>query len=514
MKQFLKQYKELGRNTILKAKCKIKNYQKTFLITLFVGIIIHLFALTNKLIHGDELAFLFDKGNSTILGRWFLDVTKYIFPNYSMPAFNGFIALILLSLSACLISEILEIKHDLNKILIGLILISFPTITCTMSYMFTVHSYMLALLMAILSVYFGKKNKKTFWCLSVVLLTLSLGIYQAYISITATLFLLILISKTLYGENIKNIVLEALKFFIILVISLILYAIINKIVINILNVELSSYQGVSTMGNYRLKGIWNGIVAAYKYVFSSFFEKNVMTPMSALRITYIVCFIFNIVSISVKICKNKENILNSVVVIFFVLLLPITMNIIYILNEKVQVYAVMLLGYSFIFISSILIIDNNQKPNFLERIIKLLLIIQIFFCTILANENYLQMHIAYENAYSFYESLISRITQTEGFDAETKIVIVGNYYSKELNNMEEFSELLPTNTFTSSFEVINAYSKLNFIKYYIGFEGDFIDENEARNVLKNNEEFINMPKYPYYGSIKKIEDLLVVKLSE
>ena len=154
MQNFLNIYKKLEDKIILIIKKFIKEYNQIFLITLFLGIIIHLFAITNKLMNWDEIGFLFSKGNSYELGRWLLDSTKYIFPNISLPVFNGIISLVLLSFTTIFIIDILEIKSKLNRILIGGILVSFPSITST--YMFTCHSYMLALFMAVLSVYLAK----------------------------------------------------------------------------------------------------------------------------------------------------------------------------------------------------------------------------------------------------------------------------------------------------------------------------------------------------------------------
>lgn len=513
MNKYLESYKKIENVAIEKIKKVVNDNKKVFLITVLMGIIIHLFALTNKLIHPDELAFLFTKGNSLILGRWLLDITSYVFPNFSMPTFNGIMALILLALSSCLISNILEIKHDFNKILVGLILMTFPTITCTLTYMFTVHSYMLSLLMAVLAVYFGKKDKKVFWCLSIILLTLSLGIYQAYISVTATLFIFVLIKDTFRESDNKKIIWKALRFLCILLASLMMYAVVNKIVIQVSGVQLADYQGVSSMGHYTITGILHGIIEAYKHIFSPFFGKNVITPMNKLRVIYVICFWLSIIFVASRIWKNKKNKLNSLFSVIFIVLLPIAMNMMYILNEEVKVYAVMLLGDSFIFISLILLLDAYKGIEYyFDRIAKLLLIAQIFLFTILANENYLQMHISYQNAYAFYQGILSQVMQTEGFTPETKIVIAGDYYSNELTKTEQFSSLLPIGEFSPNFMLVNAYSKLNFIRYYIGFNGNLT--LEVKEELKNSEEFKNMPLYPYYGSVKKIDDTIVIKLSE
>ena len=126
--------------------------------------------------------------------------------------------------------------------------------------------------------------------------------------------------------------------------------------------------------------------------------------------------------------------------LFFIFLLPLTMNMIYILNESTNInpHALVKLGNCFIFINLILLLDSDNDQNYVDRIAKLLIMVQLFIYATLANQCYLQMNMAYENTYAFYEGIVSTITQTEGFDAETKIVIIGEYKSKELNQMEQF----------------------------------------------------------------------------
>ena len=116
MKKCIDTYKRLENEMICKMKKFAIEYKQVFFVTLFIGIIIHLFVLTNKLLNWDEIGFLFSKGNSYILGRWLLDSTRYIFPNISLPAFNGMISLILLSVISVFIVDILEIKSKLNVI--------------------------------------------------------------------------------------------------------------------------------------------------------------------------------------------------------------------------------------------------------------------------------------------------------------------------------------------------------------------------------------------------------------
>ena len=65
----------------------------------------------------------------------------------------------------------------------------------------------------------------------------------------------------------------------------------------------------------------------------------------------------------------------------------------------------------------------------------------------------------------------------------------------------------------SNYEMITAYSKENFIKNYIGVDFNYATEEEINN-LKTKNEVQEMELYPYDNSIKKIDDIIVVKFSD
>ena len=180
-----------------------------FFSTLILGLAAHMFALTNKIPFDDDLPFLFDKGASTVSGRYGLEVMRFIMPDYSMPWIYGIMSLIILALASCLIVRIFNIRNKIFQVLLGGLLISFPSETGTMSYMFTAAPYALALLMVVFSVFVFSKNFKSKWVISPLLLAFSCSIYQGYFSFAAS-FCVLLMIQTLITEE-KSAV-ETLKF--------------------------------------------------------------------------------------------------------------------------------------------------------------------------------------------------------------------------------------------------------------------------------------------------------------
>ena len=60
-------------------------------------------------------------------------------------------------------------------------------------------------------------------------------------------------------------------------------------------------------------------------------------------------------------------------------------------------------------------------------------------------------------------------------------------------------------------DLINIYSRENFLRRYLGSDIPLASEAEAEK-LAATEEFAEMAEYPYYGSVKMIDGFVVVKL--
>ena len=504
-----------------------KNYKMMFIVTIIIGFIAHGFMLANKLPNHDDLQSTFSKGVTFELGRWGLELIKYISPNYSMPWFNGIMLLILIAISACLIARILGIKSKVKQCLLGAIMITYSSVTCTMAYMFTANSYGIAILLAILGAYFAiKMNKKLNLILSVICLILSLSIYQAYICITATLFIILLIKDCLKNEeNLKNIVLKGLKLLSILIVSLLLYLASVIIVNYITGSSLGEYQGANSIGSFSITGVVKGILSNYlvlpRLVFRDFYG---LSAGILLKIGYVISFI-SIFILAIMCLKRISKVSKGKAVVFVVLgiLIPLTMNALYLVNEKLEMHSLMVYSNLFILVLPLVLINELNKNfevskektiKYINNIIVGTLIIMTFKYITFANECYFELKLSYENMYSFYNTLVTRIESTPGFDENTKVALVGNYNGSLLtNNKLRFSDLEDFTGILKNYELITAYSKENFIRNYIG--ADFIYASaEEINYLVNNKEVQKMSNYPYDNSIKKIDNIIVIKFSD
>ena len=164
-----RRYGDMG-NTIHSILSRIEEkYKLTFISTCIAGLLTHLFMFTNLLPGNDQTMFYFNLGGTRSFGRWGLHVLQIKFPltdssiltGYGMPWVKGLISLCLIGVTACIVVAILDIKNHSICILTGTVLVTFPSVAATFSYMFTSSSYFLGLALAGAAAYWAKKSTKS-----------------------------------------------------------------------------------------------------------------------------------------------------------------------------------------------------------------------------------------------------------------------------------------------------------------------------------------------------------------
>lgn len=145
-------------------KKKINIQQKvTFISTLIIGFIAHFFVLTNVLNNYDNIKCTpIGAGSGVSSGRWMLslvnDVWHKFWGVYNFTLFNGLVSILFVVLSACIIVHIFDVKDFLNCVLIGGMLISFPSITSMLFFTYTAPYYSLAIFLSVVAVLFWKNG--------------------------------------------------------------------------------------------------------------------------------------------------------------------------------------------------------------------------------------------------------------------------------------------------------------------------------------------------------------------
>ena len=473
-----------------------------FFAALAFGLAAHMFAFANKLVNADEIESLFGKGATVTSGRWGLEAVKLIFPDYSMPWLYGVVSLVLLAVSVCLIVRLFEIKSPLMRVLLVGMIAAFPSQTGTFCFMFTSAPYALAFLFAVLAAYLTCRGGRWSFIAAAVLLTLSLGIYQAYIALTASLMLLYAVRLCLDGEQrFKSIARYLLRALAVLVAALAVYG-----------AEFNDY--VRTNANSA--GILGRVRTAYDFfVYYFTYREYALITSELSRWAHIVLMALIAAGTVYAAAKKLRRGEAAEGALLFVLtaLLPLAVNCMFLAMSKDSIHTLVIYSFIAVYILAAMLAEHlaggaslwqRAARDAVYVILAVVLLGNVYF----ANEVYLEMYLEYENAYSFYSILLSRAENTEGFESGTKLALIG----RQDNAVTTFDGKIDLGYITGpSRGLINAYSRENFIRRYLGSNVPLATAEEC-DALAATAEFADMAEYPYYGSIKMIDGYVVVKL--
>lgn len=492
----------------------MQKYKIPILSGFFWGMATYMFVFTNKLVNPDEVSQLFGKGATLSSGRWGIDLLTFVFPNFSVPWLYGISTLFLVITGACITISIFDIKSKILQILLVGAIVSFPSLIGTFAYMFTSPVYGVSFLLAVSSVYYLKKNTRIGYAIGIILLVFSLSIYQSYISIATSYCLLLIIKGLLEKQkSIPTLAKNSFTYVFLLAFSLLLYYGLTQILFTFYRTGFNDYAAKNT--SLTLSSIPSSVKIAYHTFWNMLLENQYgIIPIGWSQIAHFACLFFII--LKAILWMRKQNVLPSIFFLLLLILFPLSVNCIFLFTDQNAIHTLVVYSFISFYILTIIILEGTSSNSYVpmhvytKNMTEIALLVIIFTNVYVGNEVYLKMYLSYENTYAFYSSLMSQIKMTPSFSSETKLALIGDT-TELIYPYEEFENI---NNITGANGIsVNSYSRNNFIKYYLGFDIEFANDAEINEIVQT-VDFINMDIYPYYGSIKKIGDFLVVKLGK
>ena len=497
-----------------------KNWKIALISTFVIGMIVHIYKFTNTLLGHDSVYNFYSDQNIVGSGRCFLSLACGISSYFDLPWINGLLSIIYISLTSVIIVEIFQIKNPVAIIISGGLLVTFPGITETLFFGFTADGYMLAMLLAALSVYFSRIQEKRIYMLilSGVCLCLSCGIYQSYVSfalICAVCYFVYEMMENKYSNKeyfkwIRNQV-------IIYILALAVYYIIWKLCLFVQGVEANDYQGISDVGKIDISAIPQGISNTITTIVTFFLEWNILehdiTLYAILNIVFIIFFIVGLIIAFVKSQIIKRKLQFILAIICLIICVPASC-IWYFVSSDVGYRPMMLVSLCIIYIFAVFLFNrwNNAK---LSNIACVLFSIIIFNFSLMANISYYYLDKENEKSFSMGTEMMIRIHEYESKYEINNIAIVGE--RTELTDIRKNSEVsYRVPLLMSLIETDLLFDRnhiMNYLKYVHGLDLESLSF-EKLETLTNSEEVKKMSVWPSLDSLKVIDDTLVIKISD
>lgn len=507
---------------------KREQIKYTVIVSMLIALLTHGYRFFNSIYTHDSLLMIVQNDNAwqISLGRFFQPFIILLRGNITSGWLVGFLAAIWWTLAVLIIVIYFDLKNKVVITLISGIMISNLTvINGNAAFLPWVDIFGLALVVSLIGIFLASDDNIAKNGIGILLLTVSLGLYQAYIEVAITIAIIILICELAKGERIKCIAIKAAKMLACGVAAGGLYFLLWKVSQKCFGIWTSTgNNGFAHTGDFGGKGLFDFIGEAYRYFFSILFNDVQFSTFSqgskiwevVGKASLLLTIAFIIYSIVLNSIINKPPVINVILQFILLAIFPLGANCVYILDKGIH-HTLMNYSFYLIYVFALIlwekkheVIANEMKKA--KRIVPAIIVVAIFFVVwsniVFANQIYQRIQLTEKATVSLFTRIVSDIEDEEGYvPGETPVVFLGNFEdSPYLSNIQGFEQL-------------NLYGMGKTLATYNGLEeavlNYYINANiNIQNVGQYTDEMKKLPNYPAKDSIQFIEDCLVVKISD
>lgn len=505
--------------------CRMKSPQAVAVFSAFVlGLLIHGFGLVNVLHNYDDIwQQPMGYGTGLSSGRWLLTIAGDFLMrqgfSFNLPLLNGVLFLLMVALCAGLIVEMLKIENRTSAALFGVFFAVFPAVTSALFFRYTAIYYGFSMLLAVLAAWVLQKNK---WglVLSAVFTAMSCGIYQAYVPITVTLLVLMLLRQSMEGEvEAKKLFSRGLYYCVALLFGILLYYLALKVSLVLYNTSLSNYKGIDNMGKISL----GALPSLLKRTLGSLCKMPIydycgLANIPLLKIAYILLvLVMGGVIIYLMFTRvNKPGL--RLLTVLLCLVLPFSLNFVVIMCPDTEIYTLMVSSISLmpcVGLMAVELLPENKKALLIQKCLMGILAVMIFAYGYYANVNYTSMYFSNRQVENYMNTLVTQVRMSDGFTPDKRWALLGDIsdplMEESLYDGWRNGVTYGGNRFSD--DLLNQYSRMNWVTHYLGYKIPLASEEEKQN-LWISEKVKAMPCWPSQGSIQVIGDTVVVKFQD
>ena len=474
-----------------------------FCAALVFGLSAHGFWLTNKIPFDDDLPNMWNKGATSVSGRYGLELLRLVMPDRSMPWIYGLMSLIFLALAVCVTVRLFEIRSRVLQVLLAGVFVSFPAETGTIDYLFTAAPYAFALLLTVAGVWLFAADTRGRWIAAPLLIAFSCSIYQGYFAFASGLCVIWMIRALICTEESpRRVLADGLRLLAMLLASLALYALVILLFSRLLRLPLLE-EAVNTRQSLPLR-----MAVAYsawlKTLFRGYFA-YVNSPAS--RFFHVLLLLAGAAAAGLRL-RGRWHAGRILLLAVCLGLFPMSCYCLYLLADNAYIHALALYPFACLYVLCTVLLDGAalRLPRAAAAAaLAVILLNNVYF----ANAVSLRAWLQYENARALYTSVITRVCALEGFDENSSLAILGDAPALQT----DFSPYFDFSRVTlPGVNILDVRQAEPLIHSYLGCDIPFADEKTAA-AIADSAEFAAMPVYPYPGSIRKFVDVIVVRFS-
>lgn len=516
--------------------------KRVFAYTIIIGFLTHAFRMTNTMICSDTTNYLKSIGVSWVisLGRILLPGVEKIRGTVELPFLIGVICLVLIGATAVIFVRLFDIRENIFLVIAAWILVANPVVTSIFAYMYTADGYMVALLFSVLAAYLCLKKKGLAGIFTGGLcLAVSLGFYQAFITVTILLMLFWLF-RMLYTPqyDIKEIGKTAGRCLLSGVTGAVVYFVGVMIVWKAGGYQAASYMGINSADGMGMNGLLQAVIDCY-VDFARFYL--VRWELNSYNVMNVFMFLLTLLTWLLFVTKRKLWKTPARVVLMALVfpLLPIVCHLFEFVSAGVS-YTSTSMEYSLALVYLLLVImwsdmrhpvtvqdseDSKKasgnakgfrwtdlqywKKHCLCMLSVALLLCISFHFTVIANRSYYNMNNANTKVEMLLNRLVMRMEMTEGYHEDMEVAIYGSCYE-----VPEYVPAAPVMSgVVSNIFLTQNNEYISMMNHYLSTSYGWSDF-ETMCQIAATEEFAMMEPWPSVNSVRIIDGTMVLYLSD
>ncbi len=459
---------------------------------------------------------------------WKIQLGRYVIPLYravfrtqlTLPWLVGMLSLIWIGLAVYFVVRIFNMQSKLIIFVTAGIFTTNITVAATAAtYMHDYDCNMFAMLCAVAAVFLWKRYSWGFF-LGAVLLAVSLGIYQSYLSVAIVLIMFVCILKLLDETEFQHVLTVGMKGIGMILIGGILYYIGLQIVLAVTKIPLSSgdYNSLDKVLDVSVGGLPSLILYTYIDCFWRFWNAVSPYPTALVRTVFLLLTGMTAIAVLFGITDKRGRRLEKLLCAGLVILIPFGMNITYVLVAGVvhdlMVYAVWLFYLFALLMADWLVKHKANNGGKILRIACLVLtLVQLYGNVQVANAMYLKKDLEQDAFLSLMTRVVYEMEEYDHYEpGETPVVFVGlsEQMDDVISGFEKYRTITGMEQARMSDTRVN-YRMQRYFDYVLSNPAVMADDAVWTSIQKA-EEVLKMPCYPDDGCITMIDDVLVVKL--
>ena len=495
---------------VARAMSLFRQYRVCILATLVAGLAAHLFFLSHKLVTFDDS--LFTYGQTFSSGRWGLGIIKLLVPPFSMPWLHGLASLAIMSLAMVTVVKLYGIGNTVAQALLPAVVITSALHTSIFLFMFTSTPYALAILLAILATYYVLRPGRKAFVLGVLCLTLSLSIYQVYITLAVALLLVALCRRLLSPRAITrtDVLHWSARIGLFLLSSLVVYFAVAMAIIAMKGgLGASHYDYAVSTGNHvpwseHVTGVFTNFVALFTHGKLGLIN----TPLSV--VLHLVLIVTMVLTVLHRQYRQGSRWRLAAQAVILLVGFPVTIHLFWLMLAPAHWNTLTVYAFAALYVLGVVLIDRQCRRWFYDTIAICLAGIalnNIYY----DNRTYLQVHQLNVNNLAFYTGLATHIKLMPELRPGTSLALIGHAHELVYDTDTGFG----FNEIRGASKLINSYSRRDYIIRQVGFNIPIWRRDDPEQLrLEGDPRVKAMPVYPYRGSIQAIDSVIVVKLGE